>query len=141
VNTRELGEYYEREFQKTIKIPSELSSGYCPEYDIKLSNGIQIEVKTENKLWKKYGNHYVEFYNKDKFKPSGISLTTSDYWVIALAVDKTLIQWIVVKTEMLKGLIGSNKWSVGEAKNEDDVNTLGFKIPIEELIKIEYKRN
>ena len=137
MTTRQLGEYYELLFASTLKEGCTQTQGNFPEYDLITESGKRIEVKTENTMWQKSGNHYIEFFNKDKLSQSGISLTTSDFWVIALAEDKKLHRWIRCRTSDLQELIKSNKWKIGEAKNENDVNSLGFLIPIIEIEKIQ----
>ena len=71
-----------------------LTEGYCKEFDLDLKYGqgrekklaaifdtdkFKVEVKTERDWWFKTGNIAIEIESYGK--PSGISVTESDYWV------------------------------------------------------------
>lgn len=136
----EFGEYYEMLFASTLNCNSKITKGYFPDYDIITEHGHKFEVKCEDKKWRQTGNHYVEVYNINgsEPKPSGISLSKSDFWVVALADGYNLQEFIIVRTSDLKDLIKSSNFRWGTAKI--DVWTKGVLVPISELRKIEIKR-
>ena len=65
----------------------------------------KIEVKSERGMWLKTGNIAIEYESYGK--PSGISVTESDYWFHNLCVDEEVYATLVFKTDMLKKIVNS----------------------------------
>ena len=63
----------------------------------------KIEVKSERGMWLKTGNIAIEYESYGK--PSGISVTESDYWFHNLCVDEEVYATLVFKTDMLKRIV------------------------------------
>ena len=58
---------------------AEITTGFFKEYDIKLSDGRTVEVKTDAKMHRT-GNHLVECGCDGK--GSGIAVTSAEWWVV-----------------------------------------------------------
>lgn len=85
---------------KIIKI----SESYEPRYDFKAidpitNKKIKYEVKTTKQ---QYNTIFIEFKNSSN-KPSGISLTTANYYIFVDILDDE--QYYVIKTSILKEII------------------------------------
>ena len=63
----------------------------------------KIEVKTERDWWAKTGNIALEY--ECNGKPSGITATTSDYWIHILAKDKKNHCMLVFEVSRLKKIV------------------------------------
>jgi|TARA_Y100000034_G_C6859833_1_gene391200 hypothetical protein len=66
------------------------------------SQGRTCEVKSERDRWVETGNIAIEYWNDRTDKPSGISITESDFWVQCLYKDDKLVGFIGYTTEELK---------------------------------------
>ena len=64
-------------------------------YDFKTDDHISFEVKTD-KMSNFTGNYYIEFLGRCE-KPSGISITEADYYIITNTID-----YYMIKTSKLK---------------------------------------
>jgi len=64
--------------------------------------GKKIEVKTERDIWKRTGNHVVEY--KYKGKPSGISVTQADFWGVVLTIEDKPVIFYIIPTDKMKYL-------------------------------------
>ena len=128
-----LGEYYERLFANKLGVSNTITEGNFPDYDIETENGTTYEIKAEIGKWESTGKHFVEIWNinEEKPKPSGISTTKADFWVVALVKDKDVQEWIIVKTNDLKKLIKRNNYPFKKAKI--DVWTKGAVVPLTDL--------
>jgi hypothetical protein len=62
--------------------------------------GTKIEVKTERNIWQTTNKLAIEF--RCNGKPSGLSVTESDWWAIALADKETIGGIILIPTQQLK---------------------------------------
>ena len=67
----------------------------------------KIEIKTERDWWDKTGNIALEY--ECNGKPSGISATTSDYWIHILAKGKKNHCMIVFEVSRLKKIVNQYK--------------------------------
>lgn len=72
-----------------------------------IGNDIKMEVKSELKYsWGKSGNIFIELYQfrNNKWEPSGLSATTSEYWVHVLKTEnqEEMHATIMLPTETLK---------------------------------------
>ena len=67
----------------------------------------KIEIKTERDWWDKTGNIALEY--ECNGKPSGISATTSDYWIHILAKGKKNHCMIVFEISRLKKIVNQYK--------------------------------
>ena len=67
----------------------------------------KIEVKTERDWWFKTGNIALEY--ECNGKPSGISATTSDYWIHILAKGKKNHCMLVFEVARLKKIVNQYK--------------------------------
>lgn len=85
---------------KIIKI----SDGYEPRYDFKaLNESINKKIKYEVKTTKQqYNTIFIEFKNSTN-KPSGIRLTTANYYIFVDVSDDE--QYYLIKTSILKEII------------------------------------
>ena len=67
----------------------------------------KIEIKTERDWWDKTGNIALEY--ECNGKPSGISATTSDYWIHILAKGKKNHCMLVFEVSRLKKIVNQYK--------------------------------
>lgn len=106
-----------------------------------------IEIKTEFDVWQTSGNVFIEVLNvrdSSNIKPSGISVTTSDFWCISLArVDKNNESYFsfFMKTDVLKRWLKAN-YNMGDLvlggdKDKDGEKTVkGWLVPMVRLIEV-----
>ena len=102
-----LGQKYEQHFAKEIlkenyKFPPD---GYHPQYDLE-HDGKYYEVKHDGKA-KITGNVYIEY--ACRYKPSGITLSISDYYIVYIPTD-TEYKIYQIPTEDLRNLIKQKKY-------------------------------
>jgi hypothetical protein len=99
--------------------------GECKEYDIVVPEiGITIEAKFDEKSTET-GNYIIEMEHDGK--PSGISVTKANYWVI---VDKEIVVWITA--EALRFLIRDCQ-QVTYCPEGDKIEKKGYLIPVDKL--------
>jgi predicted RNA-binding protein with PIN domain len=93
------------------------------------------EVKTDYKTIET-GNFYIEYsqLNNNGYKPSGIDVTESDFWVQASPLGKGGI-W--VKIEVLRELVSENNFPIRSQpiRNADTNASVGYLIPITSLLQ------
>ena len=88
-------------------------SGYNPHFDLDLKFGEKyenclaeilnkgkVEVKTERDIWVDTGNIVVEIRYKNK--PSGLSVTKSDYWAHIMTKDDVIKFILLFPVDTLK---------------------------------------
>ena len=88
-------------------------SGYNPHFDLDLKFGEKyenclaeilnkgkVEVKTERDIWVDTGNIVVEIRYKNK--PSGLSVTKSDYWAHIMTKDDVIKFILLFPVDALK---------------------------------------
>ena len=92
-------------------------------YDFKTDDNITFEVKTD-KMSNITGNYYIEFLGRNE-KPSCISITEADYYIITNTID-----YYMIKTSKLKKLCANQP-----VKTLKDKSSSGFIIPCILLIK------
>lgn len=92
----------------------------CP--DRRLPNGLLISGDT--------GNMFIEFHQKKKDIPTGITTTKADYYVIYF---KYIEEFWVIPVERLRELIKTNEFFV--TSGGDNYNSLGYLIPREKYRK------
>ena len=104
------GLYFENELLKYIEYDAyERPQGYFPYYDFKFDiedKQITYEVKADNYI-NKTGNIAIEY--ECRKKPSGISLSTADYWAIFDYKTKTDYKLYIIPLEIIKKSITENK--------------------------------
>ena len=66
-------------------------------------SGNKVEVKTERDIWKKTGNIAIEI--RYKGKPSGLSVTESDWWIHLLTYKDKVEIGFMFKVSRLKKMI------------------------------------
>jgi len=102
--------------------------------------GGTIETKTERKT-KITGNHYVETWKYRKHDasdkvPSGINITTADYW--AIASDDGL-GFVVISVKGLKELLEENRHIYTETHqpnaNANSAASIGRLVPMEDIYR------
>ena len=117
----------------------QIEKGYNPQFDIDLEFGCdyedklkeiflskeKIEVKSD-RMTHITGNAVIEFESRGK--PSGISVTTADYWFYWVAEKET---GILIPTTRLKKIVEGAKVVNGG----DDLTSKLYLIPIEKLLK------
>ena len=92
----------------------------------------RVECKSDSQC-SKTGNVFLEF--RYKGKPSGLSVTTADWWAIEYDTDS----WLLMPTQRLKA-IASRAYRAGKVVRGGDMdNSEGVLIPIEWLVKGEKK--
>jgi hypothetical protein len=111
---------YEIEASRRIKIKYNIDiKSFCDnnKYDFITTDDIKYEVKTDEAS-KKTNNFFIEFsgYNK----PSGITTTESNYYILSNTIDYYLIE-----TSKLKELIQNNTFKIVKVKTND---TYGYLI-------------
>ena len=99
----------------------EICSDY--RYDFKTDDNTTFEVKTD-KASLITNNFYIEFLGRNE-KPSCISITESDYYIITNTID-----YYMIKTSKLKKLCANQP-----VKTLKDKSSSGFIIPCTLLIK------
>lgn len=105
---------------------------------LKALEGSRIEVKTDYRVTET-GNVYVEIWQYHKSdasdkKPSGISVTHAEYWVIA---SPTASGFICIRTDDLKQLIkeGNYKEVRQPIINENTNASIGRIVPITDIMR------
>lgn len=92
-----------------------------------------LKAKVEHKSDEKCrftGNVFIEF--RQKGRPSGIAVSTADYWAIEFNTNC----WIVIPTDKLRHL-ARQYWKAGKVKNGGDGdNYEGILIPLTALIQV-----
>lgn len=106
------GKFYELECLKYINHKSYIQSeGKCKEWDLEIENnrGIKnkIEVKSDRHI-NKTNNICIEY--KCNNKDSGISSSTSRYWVIFEVYGENDYIMYVVKSKIIKQMINDKKY-------------------------------
>ena len=89
-------------------------------YDFETSGNLKYEVKTDH-LCNKTGNYYIEFMGYGK--PSGISISEANFYILTNVIDYHLIETIKLKD------ICKNKKIV---KTKDGLTT-GFLVSTDEI--------
>ena len=84
----------------------EVMKGNFKPYDAIL-DGVKHEFKAE-KLIAKYGNICIEYRSRDK--PSGISTTEAEYYVIMSVVDNDVNELWKVPTQTLRNMIDAKSY-------------------------------
>jgi hypothetical protein len=123
---------------------------YNPHFDVDFARGLtgenlvkdlvnmKIEVKTDFRAWDT-GNFYIETWqyraaNMSDKRPSGINVTTADYWCFAGPAGRGLI---FIKTEDLKQIIrDTNPREVHQPIANDHSNaSIGRLIPVTHIMQ------
>ena len=92
-------------------------------YDFKTDDHITFEVKTD-KASLITNNYFIEFLGRNK-KPSGISITEADYYIITNTID-----YYLIKTSKLKKLCANQ-----QVKTLKDKSSSGFILSCALVIK------
>ena len=85
------------------KFDIDLKFGQIYEEKIRNIFAGKIEVKTERDIWKKTGNIAIEIRHKGK--PSGLSVTESDWWIHLLTYKDKVEIGFMFKVSRLKKMI------------------------------------
>ena len=85
------------------KFDIDLKFGQIYEEKIRNIFAGKIEVKTERDIWKKTGNIAIEI--RYKGKPSGLSVTESDWWIHLLTYKDKVEIGFMFKVSRLKKMI------------------------------------
>lgn len=99
--------------------------------------GMKIEVKTDFRAWDT-GNFYIETWQyraedmSDK-RPSGINVTTADYWCFAGPAGRGLI---FIKTEDLKQIIRDTNPRIAyqPIANDHSNASIGRLVPVRDVL-------
>ena len=108
------GDKYEAELLKYISYKTlEKADGYMPEWDIKATDekggSITYEVKSDD-IGGRTGNMCVE--HSASGRPSGISLTTADWWANFTILNEGLSYRLhLIPTSVIKKLIEEKKYT------------------------------
>lgn len=106
------GKFYEKECLKYINHKSYIQSvGYCKEWDIEIINhknkNIKIEVKSDRHI-NKTNNICIEY--KCNNQPSGITSSTSKYWVIFEVYNENDYNMYIIKSKIIKQMIKDKRY-------------------------------
>ena len=106
------GKFYETECLKYINHKSYIQSeGKCKEWDLEIENNsghkIKIEVKSDRHI-NLTGNICIEY--KCNNKDSGITSSTSIYWVIFEVFGENNYNMYIVKSKIIKQMIKDRKY-------------------------------
>ena len=102
----------------------------------------KVEVKTERDAWATTGNAVFEF--KCRGKPSGIAITTSDYWVHIFKLGDATVLALVIPTLDLREYL-REAYKRPESINArithggDDNAAEVILVPIPELMKMAFR--
>jgi hypothetical protein len=77
-------------------------------YDFKLSNNLTYEVKYERASLQT-GNIFIEYIAF--LKPSGISTTEADFYIIVLPKNETENKFVLISVDVIKQLIRDKEYS------------------------------
>jgi hypothetical protein len=90
--------------QDREKFDIQLGSGLADEDDlVRVFQEKTFEVKTERHQWEETGNIFIEYWNSRK-GPSGLSVTTADYWCHTLARDDEALIHLIMPVDRLKAV-------------------------------------
>ena len=91
--------------ETTNKFDIDLKFGLIFERKIRdiFENGGKIEVKTERDSWHRTGNIAIEI--ECSGKPSGLSVTTANYWIHVLSLDDEMQMALLFPVVKLKELV------------------------------------
>jgi hypothetical protein len=93
--------------------------------------GQSIEVKSERYIWEITGNLFIEYEYKGQ--PSGIAVTTSDYWALCLVRDEQLMQMYILPTDTLRR-ITRRYWDTNRNVIGGDLKkSKGILVPIDDI--------
>lgn len=93
--------------------------------------GQSIEVKSERYIWEITGNLFIEYEYKSQ--PSGIAVTTSDYWALCLVRDEQLMQMYILPTDTLRR-ITRRYWDTDRNVIGGDLKkSKGILVPIDDI--------
>lgn len=106
------GKLYEKECLKYINHKSYIQSiGNCKEWDIEITKDndkkVKIEVKSDRHI--NITNNICIEYNCNN-KPSGITSSTSHYWVIFEVYNENDYNMYVIKTKIIKDMIKDGRF-------------------------------
>ena len=93
--------------------------------------GSNIEVKSERHIWEQTGNLFIEYQYKGE--PSGIAVTTADYWALCLVRDEQLLQMYILPTETLKRITRPYFKTERDVIGGDNNNSKGIIVPINQI--------
>jgi hypothetical protein len=109
----------------------DLRDGECSERSLEhIIRFGTVEVKRDEKC-RQTGNIFIEFSQKGR--PSGIAVTTADFWAIEFADDC----YVLIPTRKLKALARSIWKTKGHVNGGDYNNYCGVLVPWDSLKKIE----
>ena len=106
------GKYFEDEFLKIIDYNSySRPNGNFPFYDFEILDKdfkvVKVEVKADYYIHKT-GNIAIEYECRNK--PSGINITTADYWAIFEYITKTEYTLYYIPFDIIKKYIDEKKY-------------------------------
>lgn len=114
----------------------EVKEGYFKYFDVELTfsdkTTTTIEIKLD-KATQKWGNALIECTARDA--PSGISVTTSEYWLHLMfsSMKPGRLVAALTKTDVLKKLVGTNKFQIAQCGDWDKAYGgkvgRGFRVP------------
>ena len=103
--------------KRIIKLNSVELKKWCNnyKYDFKTSDNLKYEVKTEPTSLKP-GNFFIEFYGYGK--ETGITTIKANFYIIS-----DTINYYLINTNVLKKIIGDNKFPMQKTR---DKTTIGY---------------
>ena len=114
------------------KFDIQLRQGQMLEEQLKqFFTGQSIEVKSERYIWEITGNLFIEYeYNN---KPSGIAVTTADFWSLCLIRDEQLLQMYIVPTDTLKRITRRFWGTDRDVIGGDLKKSRGITVPLDDI--------
>ena len=114
------------------KFDIQLRQGQMLEEQLKqFFTGQSIEVKSERYIWEITGNLFIEYeYNN---KPSGIAVTTADFWALCLIRDEQLLQMYIVPTDTLKRITRRYWGTERDVIGGDLKMSRGITVPLDDI--------
>ena len=114
------------------KFDIQLRQGQMLEEQLKqFFTGQSIEVKSERYIWEITGNLFIEYeYNN---KPSGIAVTTADFWALCLIRDAQLLQMYIVPTDTLKRITRRFWGTDRDVIGGDLKKSRGITVPLDDI--------
>ena len=124
----EFGKIYEKKYCELRQFQNyKISEGRFSEYDIiDYDTNTTYEVKSDRLAFKSL-NLAIEFKNNKK--ETGISVTTSNYYIYFVVYPNNNFDYFEIPTQELKDIIKNNTFPIGKTKYGTEM----YLIPFEQL--------
>tara|TARA_Y100001973_G_scaffold77813_1_gene114000 strand:- start:6667 stop:7083 length:417 start_codon:yes stop_codon:yes gene_type:complete len=116
----EIGKLHEKEFGKLV---TDLCTG-------------KIEIKSEQDIWFETKNIFVEYESRGK--PSGISTTQANHWVVSFYKNNNLCFTVSVPIKQMKAITKKYYLAKRITSGGDDNTSKGVLVPLHGLLYFNY---